>query len=198
MKKATLYLVALFFVSAVFANSDLGTVSHKVSASSSKVNWKAHKVTGSHEGFLGVKSAELVYTDGSLTGGSFVLDATSITVTDLSGKYKGDLEGHLKSPDFFAVGEYPEAKFVITKVVSRGAKGEYKVVGNLTIKGITKEIKFNTTVVEKAGAPVSASAEFEVDRTDFNVKYGSGSFFDDLGDKTIYDEFELKISLVVN
>ena len=120
---------------------------------------------------------------------------TSITCTDLPEKAGGKLVGHLKSDDFFGVATYPTAKFEITKVVSRGKAGDYKVTGNLTIKESTKEIQFNTTDDNSTGVPV-ATADITIDRSDFNVKYGSGSFFDDLGDKTIYDEFDLGLKLV--
>ena len=83
----------------------------------------------------------------------------------------------------------------MTKVISRGKAGEYKVIGDLTIKATTKEIKFNTVVDNTTGVPV-ATADITIDRSDFDIRYGSGSFFDNLGDKTIYDEFDLSLNLV--
>ena len=198
MKRVTAFLLAIALVNVSLANDNLKDVKkHSVSAEKSEVTWKAYKVTGEHEGYLKISEASLDYADGNLVGGAFSIDATTITVTDLSGGMKEKLEGHLKSPDFFNVSEFPVAKFQITKVVSRGTAGDYKVIGELTLKGITKELKFNAHVEEKDGKPVSATADFQIDRTDFNVKYGSGSFFDNLGDKTIYDEFDLSISLVL-
>ena len=79
--------------------------------------------------------------------------------------------------------------------LSRGKPGEYKIIGNLTIKETTKEIKFNTLITEVDGKNV-ATADITIDRSDFDVRYGSGSFFDNLGDKTIYDEFDLSVNLV--
>ena len=143
-----------------------------------------------------IKNGNLDFTDGKLTGGNFDIDMASITVTDLEGGMKGKLEGHLKSADFFGTEKYPTAKFVITKVVSRGKAGEYKIVGNITIKETTKEIKFNANVTEENGVK-TATADITLDRSEFNVRYGSGSFFDGLGDKTIYDEFDLSVNLVV-
>jgi len=125
----------------------------------------------------------------------FEIDMTSIASTDLQGEYADKLVGHLKSDDFFGVATYPTAKFAITKVVSRGKVGDYKVTGNLTIKETTKEIRFNVNVDNSTSVPV-ATADITIDRSDFNVKYGSGSFFDNLGDKTIYDEFDLGLKLV--
>ena len=163
-----------------------------VDVSNSKVTWKGYKVTGSHDGTINIKSGELEMKDGQLVGGKIIMDMASITVTDLSGGSKGKLEGHLKSDDFFGVNSFPVAQLNINKVSSRGPAGEYKVVGDLTIKGITKEIKFNVTT--KDGMMM---ADMVIDRSDFNVRYGSGSFFDNLGDKTIYDEFDLSAVIAV-
>ena len=169
----------------------------KANLENSVINWKGHKVTGSHTGTLKLKAGELIYTADALTGGYFVVDMTSINCTDLQpGKGKEKLEGHLKSADFFGVEKYPTARFDITKVISRGTAGDYRVTGNLTIKESTKSIKFNAVVKKDAKGSV-ATAAIKIDRTDFDVRYGSGSFFDNLGDKTIYDEFDLNLSLVV-
>jgi len=167
-------------------------VSYTVDVEASKVKWNAYKVTGEHEGYVNLKEGFLQMTDGQLTGGEFVMDMTSITVTDLSGDSKGKLEGHLKSPDFFGVENHNEARFVITKVVPQGPK--YKVEGIATIKNIEKPVDFMVEVTEE-GDNVVATTEFQLDRTDFDVRYGSGTFFENLGDKTIYDNFDLAVSL---
>ncbi len=167
----------------------------RVNTQESIIKWKGYKVTGKHNGTVALKDGSLQFEDGQLTGGSFVMDMTSITVLDLTGDYKAKLEGHLKSDDFFGVEKYPTAKFEITRVVSRGMPGDYKIEGDLTVKGITKPIRFNARVTEEKGAKV-AKADMKLDRTDYNVRYGSGSFFDNLGDKTIYDEFDLSVELV--
>jgi len=119
----------------------------------------------------------------------------SITCTDLEGEYAGKLVGHLKSDDFFGVAKYPTAKFVITKAIPQDTKGNYKIVGNLTIKEKTNEVKFAAAVSESNGT-VNASGKITVDRSEYDVRFGSGSFFDGLGDKTIYDEFDLQVTLV--
>lgn len=163
--------------------------------SESEIVWRGYKVTGKHHGIVSLKSGELELNEGALTGGSFEIDMTSIEVKDMQGEYANKLAGHLKSADFFGVENHPTAKFEITKVVSRGTPGSYKVVGNLTIKETTKEIKFQADLAEEDGKSV-ATANITVDRSDFDVRYGSGSFFDNLGDKTIYDEFDLEVRLV--
>jgi polyisoprenoid-binding protein YceI len=125
------------------------------------------------------------------------MDMTSIKVTDLEGEWAGKLEGHLKSPDFFGVEKHPTATLVITKVVPKGTPGDYKVSGNLTIKEKTKEVRFYAHV-DSEGGKMNATADLKIDRTDFDVRYGSGSFFDGLGDKTIYDEFDLTVNIVAS
>lgn len=170
----------------------------KVDTMSSSVQWRGYKVTGKHNGVVNIKSGELTFdANGMLSGGAFVIDMNTITVLDQTGEWKTKLEGHLKSDDFFGVSNYPTAKLVITKVVSRGKPGEYKIIGNITIKETTKEIRFDADLTEE-GNKVVAVADFKIDRSEFNVRYGSGSFFDGLGDKTIYDDFELSIKLTAS
>jgi polyisoprenoid-binding protein YceI len=164
-----------------------------VSTSKSSVGWKGYKVTGEHAGTIQIKKGALQFNENQLVGGSFVIDMTTIKCTDLKGGGAKKLEGHLMSADFFGVEKYPTASFEITKVISRGKPGEYKIVGNLTIKETTKSIKF----LAKVSDDKTATAKVKIDRSDFKVKYGSGSFFDALGDKTIYDEFDLDINLVI-
>lgn len=155
----------------------------------SKVVWKGYKVTGSHEGTIDVKSGTLVFEGDKLTGGEFVIDMTSISTTDLEGEYKGKLDGHLKSDDFFGVSNHPTAKLVFTSVKSSG-KSAYDVTGDLTIKGKTNPINFTISIYGN-----KATASLKVDRTKYEVRYGSTSFFDGLKDKAIYDEFDLVTDL---
>lgn len=161
-----------------------------INLETSKIDWKGYKVLGQHDGYIKFKSGSLVFDNGNLVGGEFVVDMSSLVCTDLSGKGKDNLEGHLKSDDFFGVATFPTSSLKITKVVSRGKPGEYKVTANLTIKSTSKEIKFNATVLDG-----NATAAIKVDRSEFDIRYGSGSFFDSLGDKTIYDEFDLTINV---
>ncbi len=155
----------------------------------SKVTWTGEKVTGSHNGTINLKSGFFLMEDEKLIGGEFVMDMTSISNDDLTGESKQKLEGHLKSADFFGVEKHPTAKLVITSIAEKG-NGSYGVVGDLTIKEITKPITFNLEMKEN-----SANAALTIDRSKYDVKYGSGSFFDNLGDKTIYDNFDLVVNL---
>lgn len=194
MIRSVKILLATFV--AVFAFGFTGpAVTYTANPSASTIKWKAAKVTGEHFGKITLKEGNFTFADGKLTGGSFVMDMTTIVVEDIENPtYNAKLTGHLKSEDFFGVEAHPTSTFVIKNVISRGTPGDYKVVGDITIKGITKEIRFNAHVTEEGGQ-ARAKADIELDRTDYNIRYGSGSFFDDLGDKTIYDEFTLSIDI---
>jgi Uncharacterized conserved protein len=187
-------LMLIAVIGFAFTNPVLET--YKVDTTQSQIIWKWYKVTGEHSGTIDIKQGALEYSEGVLTGGNFTIDMNSISCTDLEGEWKTKLEGHLKSDDFFGVAAHPTAQFKITKVVPRGTDGSYKLIGNLTIKDITKEVKFTANIKEANGQRV-ANAKTTIDRSDFNVKYGSGSFFGNLGDKTIYDEFDLEINLTL-
>lgn len=164
---------------------------------SSAITWQAYKVTGGHAGTIDLQSSSIDFdADGKLTGGNFVIDMNTIAITDISGSSADKLRGHLMSDDFFSVEKYPTATLNITKVADKGLPGEYKVTADLTIKGKTKPVKFYTKVTEMDGMK-KAVADIKVDRTDYNVQYGSGSFFSSLGDKTIYDEFDIKVELII-
>lgn len=172
------------------------TTSYNVDTNQSKVEWIGRKVTGEHNGSIKIKEGNLEVDGNNLQGGSFVIDMNSLVNADLEGEYKGKLEGHLKSDDFFGVATHPTAQFIITKAQAK-KDGQYDITGDLTIKNITHEITFPATV-KVNGTQVTADAKIVVDRSKYDVRYGSGSFFDNLGDKTIYDDFDLQVSLVAN
>ncbi|PWJ41071.1 YceI family protein [Sediminitomix flava] len=156
--------------------------------------WTGSKVTGSHTGTVEFKESALKFEGEKLVGGSFVVDMTSLVDTDLDGEYKQKLEGHLKSDDFFSVEKHPTSKFMITSVKDGAAANEYEVSGDLTIKGITKPVTFPAKVEIKDKEAV-ATANVVVDRTLYDIKYGSNSFFDNLGDKAIDNDFKLEVRL---
>ena len=149
------------------------------------VVWKAYKVTGSHKGTVDIKSGSLTFSGDKLIGGSVVMDMPSLKNTDLKGDSKGDLEKHLKSNDFFGVDLFPTATLVIKSIKSVG-KNSYTAMGDITIKGKTNPITFSLSVYGN-----KATANIKIDRSKFDVRYGSTSFFDNLKDKAIYDEFDL-------
>ncbi|WP_422083954.1 YceI family protein [Ulvibacterium sp.] len=190
MKKNVLSLaLAIVFGASATASTPIDGEKKEVKTKESKVTWKAYKVTGSHTGTVDLKEGALMFDGDKLTGGEFVVSMASLISTDLEGEYKGKLEGHLKSDDFFGVETHPTSKLVFTKVKASG-KNSYEVTGDLTIKGITKPVKFDVSIYGS-----KATATLKVDRAEYDVRYGSGSFFDNLGDKTIYDEFDLVVDL---
>ncbi len=189
MKKV---LFSAAFALVTFALAAQNTL--KVDNKNSSVEWVGHKVTGKHNGFVGFNSGTITTNNGAITGGSFEVDMNSITCADLQGEWGTKLVGHLKADDFFGVEKNPTSTLTIKKAIAQDTKGNYKFVGDLTIKGITKEVKFFGSSTEANGA-TTVKGSIKVDRSDFNIQYGSGSFFDGLGDKTIYDEFDLNFSV---
>lgn len=163
---------------------------NNVDVSTSVLTWKGTKPTGAHNGVVSLQSGGLVVEDGKVTQGEFVIDMSTIVNKDMEGSDgAGKLEGHLKSADFFDVEKFPTSKFVITSVTE--AEGKLAVTGNLTIKDVTKSITIPATVSTEGGVTTFTSDKFMVNRADFNVKYGSKSFFDNLKDKFIDDLMEM-------
>ncbi|MCK5440626.1 MAG: YceI family protein [Maribacter sp.] len=191
MKKNLLsFVFAIVFGFTASATSPVDGEKKEVKAEKSSVTWKAYKVTGSHTGTINIEEGALVFDNDKLTGGEFIVDMTSLVDSDMEGGMKGKLEGHLKSDDFFGVETHPTSKLVFTKVETSG-KNSYEVTGDLTIKGITKAVTFDLSIYGS-----KATATLKVDRTNYDIKFRSGNFFENLGDKTIYDEFDLVVDLV--
>ena len=160
----------------------------KLNLQASNLQWEAKKVVaGGHKGTLAFKSGEFIYKNKELVGGSFVVDMTSLAVTDegMDAKGKEKVIGHLKSDDFFSVKKFPTATLTL-KQVTRTQQG-YKAKGDLTIKGITKPVEVELLRTAAEGY----ASTLVVNRTEFDIKYGSGSFFSNLGDKAIEDNFTL-------
>ena len=187
-------LAVVFILTTAFVSPDRPASVYTVDAEQSTVQWVGKKVTGQHNGSIAIQAGTLEITDGQLTGGQFSIDMGTIDTEDLQGEDKAKLEGHLKSDDFFGVEAYPTAQLVITQVTPE-EDNTYTITGDLTIKGKTNPIEFPATVNMQDGQ-VTAEADITVDRSKFDVRYGSDSFFDDLGDKVIYDDFELAVSLI--
>ena len=204
IKITTLLLTLSIFALQSFACKNCGSSSKKNTSSSieknikkdidilkSSVLWLGKKVTGSHEGNISIKEGYLNFDNNTFTGGYIVIDMSTIECTDLDGESKRNIEGHLSSDDFFSVKKYPNATLeVINTEKTKDSTNKYRVTAVLDIKDIKNNIEFEA-VVDKGLAKV----ELVIDRTKYNVKYGSGSFFDNLGDKMIYDDFNLSVSL---
>jgi len=193
MKKLIIAFIALSLPAMMVANNgDKGKTTYKVDANNSSVAWKGHKVTGEHEGFIAIAAGTINMDGDKLTGGEFTIDMTSISATGMDAGMQGKLEGHLKSDDFFGVVSHPTAQLKITKVKSKG--GVYFITADVTIKEITHPVEFETTLTSTGGA-MTATSKITIDRSKYNVRYGSNSFFDNLGDKAIYDNFDLEVKL---
>jgi polyisoprenoid-binding protein YceI len=160
-----------------------------INTTTSSIEWLAKKVTGQHNGTVNFKDGALIFKGKKLNGGIFTVDMPTLTSTDLTGEYLGKLNGHLKSPDFFSTEKFPTAKLVFKKIGTK-SPNVYTVTADLTIKGITNPVTFDLTVNGN-----TATTTFMVDRTKYDIKYNSKSFFESIGDKAIYDEFELKVNL---
>jgi polyisoprenoid-binding protein YceI len=176
---------------------------YTVDAAGSMIMWEGVKVTGKHNGTVKVSDGKVAFEDGTLTGGSFTIDMTTITDLDLEGDMKANLENHLKGTvegkevDFFNVTKFPTAKFEITKATKlmNNEDANYVINGNLTMKDITKNVSFRAMVTEADGKVSVSTPQFTIDRTEWNINFRSTKFFDDLKDKAINDEIGLKISL---
>ncbi|MGQ7870235.1 YceI family protein [Sunxiuqinia sp. sy24] len=188
MKQWAFLSLALLVSSAVFAGNFV------VDASNSTVSWNGKKVTGEHYGSIDIKDGSLEVVDGEIKGGTVTIDMQSIKNEDLTNQeYNQKLVGHLKSDDFFSVESHPTATLVLTDV--KKSADNYTLTGDLTIKGITKPVSFQAASSTQADA-VTLKGKLIIDRSDYNVRYGSKSFFDNLGDKMIYDDFTLDFVVV--
>lgn len=170
----------------------------RVDVNTSKVEWVGADVTGGkHEGTITLTSG-ILYNDHGRFTGTFVMDMNSIVCTDLTGSYKTKLETHLKNEDFFHTTSFPTATLEVTSITPRSGitagQPNFDINGKLTIKGIIKDITF-PALLRFEGAAMTATGEMRVDRAQYDIRYGSKSFFSDLGDKAINDEFILKFDI---
>lgn len=182
---------------ATVASSVAKAATYKVDATKSTMLWNGKKVTGEHSGNIKVKDGAFVVDGNKVTGGEFTFDMNSITDTDIAdATYNAKLLTHLKSDDFFSTAKHPTSTFKITKVTPKGGD-IYDVTGNMTIKGITNAVTFPATVKMTANT-ISADGKATIDRTKFDIRYGSKSFFESIGDKAIHDDFTVEMKLVAN
>ncbi len=165
----------------------------EIKPGSSTIQWVGKKLTGEHTGSIRIKSGNVQVADGKMITGVFEIDMVTINCTDMEGEWKGKLETHLKSDDFFSTQKFPVSKLEITKAEFT-KDNIYNITGKLTIKGITNDISFPATV-EFDNNKFAAVADITVDRTKWDIRYGSKKFFEDIGDKVIYDDFTLKVKL---
>ncbi len=189
--KLTSLLLLLVVITSTAFKAPVKPITYKVDAAKSTITWIGKKVTGSHNGTIALQSGNLLFDGKKLSGGNFVIDMTTIKDADKSER----LEGHLKADDFFGTDKFATSTFIIKKITPAGK--QINVTGDLTIKGITNSITFPANVVWNTDGSVTALAEkVLIDRTKFGIKFRSKGMFPDVGDKMIYDDFELNIKLV--
>lgn len=179
------------------ASISLADGAYKVDVEKSYIKWTGKKVTGEHFGKLKLSSGSVNIKEGNITPESnFVVDMTTITVEDIPADQSMNkkLKGHLESPDFFNTSGHPETTFKVTSISKGDKEGMINVTGDLVIKGISNSITFPAHIMNHDGK-IHAMADIVFDRTKYDIKYKSGSFFDDLGDKTIHDEVYLELHL---
>lgn len=170
-------------------------LTYPVDVTKSTLIWTAHKVVGFHTGTVPLNSGELKMEGNKIVGGSFEINVASLTVTDITDpSSNARLTNHLKNDDFFSVDKFPNATFDITSATLTSGS-EYLIKGDLTIKGIRNAIEFPAKVT-KVGDVITAEAKIPVDRTKYDIKFRSSNFFENLGDRAIYDEFTLDLTLV--
>jgi polyisoprenoid-binding protein YceI len=194
MKRIFVILIASVFTAALLpAQKKL-----VADAAATVIDWKGDKIVGSfHVGTIELKSGWLTVDGTSVTGGEFIVDMNSIKNSDVKDeKMRERLVGHLKSDDFFGVEKYPLSKLVITGS-SKSADGKMLFRGNLTIKEATHPVEFTATE-SKSGNVVTYAAAINFDRSLYDVRFGSGKFFSNLGDNAINDEIKLNVKLVLN
>jgi polyisoprenoid-binding protein YceI len=171
----------------------MDTTNYIIDPVNSSIEWVGKKITGAHNGTVGIAEGVLAISDGRLTGGHFTIDTTSIRILDVTDpETNRQFAGHLASEDFFASEQHPRATLDITGV-SNGTGGNYHVTGNLTIRAISQPVQFEAEVGKIQDGKLHAAAKVVIDRTKYNMKFRSGNFFKDLGDTLIYNDFTLNV-----
>ena len=157
----------------------------------SSLKWTGKELsTNEHYGSLVFKSGNLILKDNKPLKGKFVVDMTSLKNLDLPEDYRPKLEGHLKSDDFFSVSKFPEAYLEMESSTKR-SENNFEIKGSLTIKEIKHPITF--TLLNNDD---NWEANLVFDRSKYDVRFRSGSFFENLGDKLIYDDIVVETKLV--
>ncbi len=214
LKVTILSIIAVFAISCKGdkeKKSETGDVQEKMEASSdvttyiadadgSQIEWEAGKLTGNHTGYLNIAKGYINLNENNeIKGGEFVIDMSTITVTDLEGDGKANLEAHLKGTvegqegDFFNINKYPRGSFVVTGM--EVADGKTWMQGNLTLLETTRNVKLPVNMSLDGDKMILQSEEFEIDRTEWDINFRSKSFFPNIGDKVIYDDIKLTVYL---
>lgn len=170
------------------------TINFNILSSNSSVEWTGRKVTGAHNGTIGIKKGNFIFNDGKIKGGNIIIDTTSIKVLDVTdAATNAQFAGHLASDDFFSIEKFPTASFDVLNV-KEISNTVYYLEGNLTIKDITHLVGFEAEIKNSSNS-ISLSGKLIIDRTKYDIKFRSGNFFKDLGDTLIYNDFELDFNI---
>lgn len=195
--KKVLFILAIAFVAVSFNNPvNPDGNKFKVDVKTSTIKWKGYKPTGSHNGTISLSQGLFEMDGDQIKSGSFLIDMNSIVVSDMpaDSEYNTKLVNHLKSKDFFEVEVFGTSKFEIVNVSYKD--GSSIVTGKLTIKDVTKQISIPAKISVEADQITLETETFQINRADFNIKYKSKSFFNNLKEKFINDKFDLQVKIV--
>ncbi len=190
MKKSIFLFLSIAFVLSSFNSQNQQSTPYQVETATSVVYWKGYKPGGSQKGMLHLQSGTIDVTESGIVSGYFVADMHTIKAASGSEK----LTAHLKSEDFFEVNQFPTASFKIVKIVKNNDQST--VIGDFTIKGITKRVSFPAKITIAPHTLKIESETFHINRADFNVKYKSKTFFNNLKEKFINNKFDLKVAII--
>jgi len=170
------------------------TTNFKIVSSNSNVEWTGKKVTGAHNGTIGIKEGNFILNGGKVKGGNIVINTSTIKILDITDPATNEqFAGHLASDDFFSIEKFPTATFDILSVKEL-SNDTYYLEGNLTIKDISHVVGFEASV-ENIENAITLSGKLVIDRTKYDIRFRSGNFFKDLGDTLIYNDFELDFNI---
>jgi len=170
------------------------TTNFKIVSANSQIDWTGRKVTGAHNGIIGIKEGNFILNDGKLNGGTIVINTSTIKILDVTDPAtNAQFAGHLASDDFFSIEKFPTASFDILSV-KEISNNTYYLEGNLTIKDITHLTGFEAKV-ENSKNEIKLSGKLVIDRTKYDIRFRSGNFFTDLGDTLIYNDFDLDFDI---
>ena len=188
------FTISIIIIILIFSTQSIDAQEKLLNIETSNIRWFGEEITGKqHYGDLKFSSGYIKINDEVISGGNFIVNMNSLTVEDLSGGGKKRLEGHLKSTAFFGVSDHPQAALNISSLAEINGNSQI-LVGELTIKGITHPIDFSITLSSEN----NATAMLVFDRSKYDVRFRSGSFFDELGDKLILDDIKLEVALEFN
>lgn len=168
---------------------------YQIDKTKSVVRWIGRTPVKFHDGTIDIQEGNFSVDDNGILNGNIIIDMESINCTDLSGGGKKSLEEHLMNDDFFSVNKFKTSKINISSEM-KSNNGLIDFKGNLEIKNISNPISFKSSINKTPEGKYTASSKLTFDRSMYNVKYKSKSFFDDLGDKFINDDIEIELEII--